>query len=76
MSNSTSLTAAQTAALDALLADWKSDDNEAYGWNGPAEGAAFVNFWLDGAGGKEVQKIVGGDDDMYRAAVEYLERAA
>jgi len=76
MSNSTSLTEAQTAALEELLADWKSDDNKAYGWEGPAEGADFVTFWLDGAGNEEVLKIVGDDDDMYRAAVKYLERAA
>lgn len=64
----------QTAALDRLLRSWKEDDNAAYGWEGPAEGPEFIDFWLNGEGWRELGEIV--RDEERGPAVEYLKRAA
>lgn len=68
------LTVEQTAALDQLLESWKEDDNASYGWEGPAEGPEFVDFWLAGEGYRELGEIV--RDEERDAAVAYLKRKA
>jgi hypothetical protein len=69
----TTLTTTETSALDTLFADWQSDDNPSYGWEGETKGKDFVKFWANGSRYDEVKAIVGDNDDRILEALSYME---